>query len=190
MRYNKTMLTSASRALAISALALMSTAGVRAEDPARGVKPYFLTQLAETEKKFVDLAEAIPADKYKWRPGEGVRSISEVLVHVAGADVMLAARFLGTQMPANIKLSRTSEKDMTDKAQIIALMKQTFGFLRDTAASKTDADLLKPVKLFGGQETNGDGALMFISNHMHEHLGQLIAYARTNGVVPPWSQKQ
>jgi uncharacterized damage-inducible protein DinB len=179
----------ASRLLAVSALGLISIAGVRAEDPARGVKAYFLTQLNDTEKKFLDLAQAIPAEKYSWRPGDGVRSISEVLVHVAGADVMLGARFLGTKMPEGI-VTRTSEKDMTDKAKIIETMKKSFAFLSDTAAKMSDADLQKPVKLFGGQETNGDGALMFISNHMHEHLGQLIAYARTNGVVPPWSQKQ
>src|SRR5689334_7810842 len=133
---------SATRLLAVSALTLALTAGVRAEDPAHGVKPYFLTQLTDTEKKFISLAEAIPAEKYSWRPGEGVRSISEVLVHVAGADVMLGARFLGAEMPANIKITRTSEKDLTDKAKIIELMKTTFAFLHDTAAKKTDADLM------------------------------------------------
>lgn len=190
MRYNITMQKLASRLLAVSALGLLSVAGVRAEDPARGVKTYFLAQLNDTEKKFIDLAQAIPAEKYSWRPGEGVRSISEVLVHVSGADVMLGARFLGAKMPENIKLNRNSEKELTDKAKIIETMKTSFAFLSETAAKMSDADLQKPVKLFGGQETNGDGALMFISNHMHEHLGQLIAYARTNGVVPPWSQKQ
>ena len=185
------MLNVASRLFAVSALAVTLASGVRAEDPTgRGVQAYFLTQLGDTEKKFIDLATAIPAEKYKWRPAEGVRSISEVLVHVSGADVFLAARFLGVAMPTDIKMSPTMEKDLTDKDKIIALMKTTFGFLHDTVAKMTAADLQKPVKLFGGTETNGDGALMFISNHMHEHLGQLIAYSRTNGVVPPWSQKR
>jgi uncharacterized damage-inducible protein DinB len=176
----------ASRLLALSALGVLSVCAVRAEDPVTGVKPYFLTQLKDTEKKFLDLAQAIPAEKYSWRPGEGVRSVSEVLVHVSGADVMLGARFLGATMPETIKMSRTMEKDLTDKAKIVDFMKTTFAFLNDAAAK---ADLSKPVKVFGGVETNGDGALMAISNHMHEHLGQLIAYARVNGVVPPWSQK-
>jgi len=181
----------ASRLFAISVLAVTIASSVRAEDPnGRGVQAYFLTQLTDTEKKFVDLANAIPADKYKWRPGEGVRSISEVLVHVSGADIMLAARFLGVKMPDNIKMSPTMEKDLTDKDKIIEMMKNSFAFLHDTAAKMSTADLQKPVKLFGGAETNGDGALMFISNHMHEHLGQLIAYSRINGVVPPWSQKR
>jgi uncharacterized damage-inducible protein DinB len=152
---------------------------------AQGVSGYrgeFLSQLDATEKKFVDLANAIPQEKYGWRPGAGVRSVSEVFMHVAGANFMLT-RVIGTPPPSGI--DRGMEKSVTEKAQVVEMMKKSFAHMRD-AVNKMDADGDKPVKIFGRESTNR-GALLFLSDHMHEHLGQQIAYARTNGVVPPWS---
>lgn len=176
---------SSSRLLAYCLLSVATLAGARAEDL---IRRDYVSQLNDVEKKVTSLAEAIPAEKYSWRPGEGVRSISEVFVHIAGANYMLTSRFLSAKLPDTFKPSRTMEKDITDKAKVIELLHNAFAYARDTASKMSEADLQKPVKTFSG-ETNGDGALFFMANHLHEHLGQLIAYARTNGVTPPWSQK-
>jgi uncharacterized damage-inducible protein DinB len=139
-----------------------------------------VANLADTEKKIVSLAEAMPAEKYSWRPMEGVRSVGEVYMHIAGANYMIPAA-LGAKAPAGI--SRDMEKTVTDKAKIIEQLKQSFAHVRQAIESSTDN---KATKLFGRDNTHG-GVKLLIITHLHEHLGQSIAYARTNKVTPPWS---
>ena len=125
----------------------------------------------------------MPQEKYAWRPVTGVRSVSEVFVHIAGANYMLPS-FTGVKPPAGI--SRDMEKTVTDKAKVVELLKQSFEHIRGAATGVADADLDKEIKMFGRPFTVRS-AYFLMANHMHEHLGQAIAYARTNGVVPPWS---
>jgi len=145
----------------------------------------FLQQLTEVEKKYTSLAQAIPQDKLAWRPAPGVRSISEVCMHITGANYMLPV-FLGIKAPAG--LNPNMEKTVTEKDKIMSMMKKAYAHVRKGIESISDADLDKKTKFFGA-ETNYHAVMYRIANHMHEHLGQLIAYARTNGVVPPWSAK-
>ncbi len=148
------------------------------------VPSYMLEQVNGLEKNFVRLAEAIPDEKYVWRPAEGVRSVSEVLLHVAGANYGFPAA-IGVPVPAGIDM-RTFEKSTTDKAKVIALVKASFAHARQSVEKLTEADLAKPIKLFG-RDTQAREAMLVMSHHMHEHMGQLIAYARVNGIVPPWT---
>jgi len=140
-----------------------------------------LANLADTEKKIVSLAEAVPQDKYAWRPADGVRSVSEVFMHIAGANYMIPSA-LGAKPPAG--LTRDMEKTVTDKAKVVEQLKQSFAHLRQAITSATDDS--KATKLFGRESTYGATKLLIIT-HLHEHLGQSIAYARTNKVTPPWS---
>jgi uncharacterized damage-inducible protein DinB len=133
------------------------------------------------------LAEAMPADKYSWRPGDGVRSVGEVYMHVASANYFLPT-FWGIKIPEGID-PRSFEKDGGDKAKTVATLKASFEYLHQALDKLTDADLGKPVDFFGRKAKVADIALGAAS-HAHEHLGQAIAYARMNGVVPPWSVKQ
>ena len=149
-----------------------------------GFRGLFLKQLDDVQSKIVSLAEAVPQEKYTWRPAEGVRSISEVYTHIASANYFLP-NFIGIKPPATFSPAITKE---TDKAKVIDALKGSFEHLRQVALNLSDADLEKPVKLFG-QDTTYEGVLFLIANHMHEHLGQSIAYARTNGVTPPWSKR-
>ena len=149
-----------------------------------GFKDLFLGQLKDVETKVVSLAEAMPEAKYGWRPEEGVRSVSEVFVHIAGANYLFP-NFVGVKPPAGI--SPTMEKTVTEKAKVVETLKASFAHARQAVEGLSDADLHKPVKLFG-QQTTYEGVLFLMANHMHEHLGQSIAYARSNGVVPPWSK--
>jgi uncharacterized damage-inducible protein DinB len=114
-----------------------------------------------------------------------VRSVGEVYMHVVAGSSMLPT-FLGASPMEGI--TRESEKTVTDKAKIVAYLKESIGNVRAIALKISDADLEKKVKIFGGQEVTERQVLVRILNHMHEHLGQSIAYARMNGVAPPWSK--
>jgi uncharacterized damage-inducible protein DinB len=154
---------------------------------ASGLRAEYAAEVDEVGKKLVDLAESIPADKYGWRPGPGVRSVGEVFVHVVGGNSTLPS-FLGARRMEGV--SRESEKTVTDKAKIVELLRKSIENAKAAAMNISDADLEKKVKTFGDREMTGRQVLMRMLNHMHEHLGQAIAYARMNGVTPPWSARE
>jgi uncharacterized damage-inducible protein DinB len=169
-------------ALVLTALVLAASAAP-AQAPAKGFRGAFLAQQAGVEKELVALAEATPAEKFSWRPAEGVRSVSEVYMHLAGANYMLPS-FAGVKVPEGI--SRDMEKTVTEKAAVIDALKKSFAHLRAAVEATPDADLDKPLRFFG-MDSTVLGLYVLIANHEHEHLGQSIAYARMNGIVPPWS---
>ena len=152
-----------------------------------GVKDEILRQIEDAEKKLVALAEAMPAEKFAWRPGEGVRSTGEVFAHVSGANYFLPT-FWGAKMPEGID-PRSFEKDGADKARTLATLKSSFEFARKAISEISDADLDKAIKMFG-RDANVREATLVVATHAHEHLGQAIAYARMNKVVPPWSRQE
>src|SRR5712691_10221637 len=150
--------------------------------PKSGFRAEFLQDLDAVQKKIIDLAAAMPADKYSWRPAPGVRSVSEVFMHIAGGNYFLAS-FVGMKPPA---YDESTLERINDKARVLAELRKSFDHIRMAALNASDADLDKPIKMFGN-DTTVRGAFMTALNHLHEHLGQSIAYARMNGVVPPWS---
>lgn len=158
----------------------------RAQDAANlsGVRAEILFWIQDAESKLVQLAEAIPQEKYTWRPGEGVRSVSEVFLHVAGGNYSIP-RAIGVQPPAGFT-PQGFERSTTDKAKIIEQLQNSFAHLKKAVAGVSDADLDKAVRLFGRDSTQRN-VLLLLATHTHEHLGQMIAYARVNGVVPPWT---
>lgn len=177
----------------IAAAALVSTAGTaaaqaaasaKADAPTSGYRAEFVKEVNYFDGRYLQLAEAIPADKYNWRPAEGVRSIAEVLMHVAGANMMIP-RFAGVDPPEGFA-AQGYEKSTTDKAKIIAELRKSFDHMRKTGGIMKDADADKQMRVFG-MEMTGRSYAFFMARHLGEHLGQLIAYARVNGVVPPWS---
>ena len=153
----------------------------KAPAPANGFRAEFLTNLDDVQEKILDLAESLPADKFAWRPAPDVRSTSEVFMHIAGGNYFLCT-FLGMDPP---KMNGDIEKKITRKADVIAELNRSFEHLRN--AVNATSDLEKPVKMFGTQTTQR-GVLITMLSHLHEHLGQSVAYARMNGVVPPWSR--
>ena len=158
------------------------------KDGTPGVTGYRSEVLAEVmiqEDKFLRLAEAIPADKYSWRPAPDVRSVAEVFLHVSAANFNLY-KLVGTPPPAGLEIKEL-EKSTTDKAKVIATMRDSFSHARKAITSMSDADLDKPLDWFGGKNTER-GILLFVTRHAAEHLGQSIAYARFMGIVPPWTE--
>jgi len=179
--------------LIIAALALACGAPPAAEEPAAeesssaavAVREAALARLSALEGKYVGLAEAVPQDKYTWSPGEGVRSVSELFLHVASANYRLP-NMIGTPPPEGMNFEEY-EKSTTDQAEIVAALKASFPHSRKAYENVADGDLENAVKVFGRDSTNA-GALITFNGHLSEYLGQGIAYARVNGVVPPWNQ--
>jgi len=158
------------------------------KDGTPGVTGYRAEVLAEVmiqEDKFTRLADAIPADKYAWRPSPDVRSFAEVFLHVSAANYNLY-KLVGTPPPAGIDI-RGLEKSTTDKAKVMATLKDSFAHAKAAIKAMPDADLDKSLDWFGGKNTER-GILLFIVRHAAEHLGQSIAYARFAGIVPPWTE--
>ena len=135
----------------------------------------------------IALAEATPAEKFAWRPAPGVRSMSEVYMHIALANFYLLS-VTGPKMPADIK-SEEMEKTVTAKAEVIDWLKRSLEAVKAARASLKPGDMERSVKIFG-RDAHVDGMYLRIIVHANEHMGQLIAYARMNGIVPPWSKSE
>ncbi len=169
--------------LLLAALALTASAA-HAQAPTTGWRAEFLGSLAQAEQKYVALAQAVPWAKYQWRPATGVRSVCEVYLHIAGANYLFSGP-LGAAPPSGVNV-QSIEKCPASREQVVATMRASFAHLRNAvlATKETDADV--PVTIFG-MKTTKRGLLLFSAEHAGEHLGQSIAYARSNAVVPPWS---
>lgn len=139
----------------------------------------------DAANKLVRLAEAIPAEKYTWRPGEGVRSVSEVFLHVAAGNYSIPRR-LGAPAPEGFN-PQGYDKSTTDKAKVIEALKASIEHVRKAYAGVTDTEKTAP--WFGGRQATMREIMFFLDTHEHEHLGQMIAYARMNGIVPPWTEE-
>jgi uncharacterized damage-inducible protein DinB len=150
-----------------------------------GFRSEVMAEVMVQEDKFTRLAEAIPADKYSWRPAADVRSFAEVFLHVSAANYNLY-KMVGTPPPTGIDV-KNLEKSTTEKAKVVATLKDSFAHAKQAIKAMPDADLEKSMDWFGGKNTER-GVLLFIVRHAAEHLGQSIAYARMAGVVPPWTE--
>lgn len=180
----------------IPALLLVAAAGVLSitspavaqSDDIEGLRADMVADISSMESKYVALAEAMPASSYGWRPMDGVRSVGEVYCHVAGANYLIP-QFFGVEIPAEAgaveQLCDTDDLE-SRKAGAVEALRVSFAHARHAIAAVQDDDLDDATKLFGQDTTKRAAMLMYVT-HMHEHLGQSVAYARSNGVVPPWS---
>jgi uncharacterized damage-inducible protein DinB len=148
--------------------------------------------LNDLQKKIVDLANAMPESAYAWRPGTGVRSVGEVLQHIA-ADNYILPIYMGTPAPPATGITADYGSAVTyetrrglGKAQIVADLEASFAHLHRAINVNTDANITQNIDWFGTPATRLQGMTGTVG-HLHEHLGQLIAYARSNNVKPPWS---
>ena len=180
------------RSSTLAVLALTLTLSLAAQQKRDGVMGDLMKDAADVQTKIVDLAKAMPASAYEWKPGPGVRSTGEVLMHVAADNYFLPAA-MGIPAPAatgitgDYKTAAAFEKRPMARDQILAELEKSFAFLQSSMAATPDAKLDAPIEMFGQKSTN---RAMWIATatHLHEHLGQLIAYARSNKVTPPWSK--
>lgn len=173
-------------------LTLVFGSPIRAQQRA-GVMGDLVGDVEQVQKKIVALANAMPDSAFAWRPGTGIRSSGEVFMHVAADNYFMPAA-MGLPIPSetgiNGKEYQTAaafEKKTMARAQVIAEVETSFGVLKSSMTTFPDAKLDAPVEVFG-EKTTYRALWVSTVTHLHEHLGQLIAYARTNKVVPPWSK--
>jgi len=152
-------------------------------DSLEGLWQGFDGEWGHVSRQLIALAETIPAEKYAWRPGAGVRSTSEVIMHVAVANFYLLS-VTGPPMPKYLA-SNDIEKSVTRKADVISWLRRSLEAVRTRRASLKEGDLAREVKI-EGRDATVDGMYLRIIVHANEHMGQLIAYARMNGIAPPW----
>jgi uncharacterized damage-inducible protein DinB len=152
--------------------------------PSYDMKGQALLDLQTMQKKFVDLANAVPADKLTWRPSPDARSFAEVFLHVSGERYGIL-HLMGVDTPAGFD-GKALEKSTTDRAQIVAELDKSWEFTQKTINAMPNAEFAKLLPKLGPQANAGDVVYILVAD-AHEHLGQAVAYARENGVVPPWT---
>ena len=155
--------------------------------PSYDMKAQALFDLQNLQKKYAELAQAIPAEKYTWRPEPGVRSVSELFLHVSAANFNIPTMMTGTSPAADFQKDGY-EQSTTDKAKIVDQLNKSFGFAVAALQKMSNADFAKPEKKLGPDANDGD-VIYILVTHNHEHLGQSIAYARVNGITPPWTEE-
>jgi uncharacterized damage-inducible protein DinB len=165
-------------------LCLVNLPKLAAQDPLDGLWQGYDGEWRHVSNQLIALAEATPADKFAWRPAPGVRSTSEVYMHIVMANFWLLSA-TGQKMPPDLK--QDSEKTITSKPEVIAWLKHSLEAVKQAHLAATPADMAKRVKI-DGRNATVDGIYLRIIIHDNEHMGQLIAYARMTGVVPPWSK--
>lgn len=161
----------------------MSGALLRAQP--EGIWQGYDPEWGHVSRQLIALAEATPQEKFGWRPGPGVRSMSEVYMHIVMANFYLLS-LTGPKLPADLD-SPDMEKTVTAKADVVNWLKRSLDAVKTAHAAVTPADLRRKIKV-QGRDADVDGMYLRIIVHANEHMGQLVAYARMNGIVPPWSQ--
>ena len=153
------------------------------QDPLEGLWQGYDGEWTHVSRQLVALAEATPAEKYAWRPAPGVRSTSEVYMHIVIANFGLLG-YTGPKVPADLKPDL--EKTVTAKADVIAWLKRSLDAVKQAHLAVTPGDLQRKVHVHD-RDATVDGMYLRIIVHANEHMGQLVAYARMTGIAPPWS---
>jgi uncharacterized damage-inducible protein DinB len=141
-------------------------------------------------KHVLELEEAIPQNKFNWRPGPGVRSVAEAFMHIAFANYGMIKMASGKEPPADAEFEMNPvkwDKKTTNKAEIKKILETSFAHVQAVLPTIPDSDLDKKVDFFG-TPMSVRSVLLTLVGHVNEHLGQEVAYARTNKIVPPWSK--
>ncbi|HSM06948.1 MAG TPA: DinB family protein [Longimicrobiales bacterium] len=163
-------------------LTLAVTAPVAAQSPP-DFRQEFQGQFEASARKLVALAEAMPEEAWDWRPMEGVASVGEVYMHIARYNYLYPDQNLGMGAPVAYA---GFEEEVTDRDEALEVLATSMDHVRGVLDSMSDEDLESVTRLYG-RDVGKWAVLLQLVTHMNEHLGQSIAYARMNGVVPPWS---
>jgi uncharacterized damage-inducible protein DinB len=171
---------------AILVMALLAARPMLAQKAPEGIWQGYDGEWKHVSSQLVALAEATPDEKFSWRPAAGVRSTSEVYMHIAMANFYLLS-VTGPKMPADMK--EGMEKGVTAKADVINWLKRSLEAVKEAHLKETPADLQRKVHIYD-RDATVDGMYLRIIVHANEHMGQLVAYARMTGVAPPWSKAE
>jgi uncharacterized damage-inducible protein DinB len=165
-------------------VALLGARSVLAQTAPEGIWQGYDGEWRHVSSQLMALAQATPAEKFSWRPAPGVRSTSEVYMHIVGANFYLLS-VTGPKMPSDFK--EEMEKTVASKAEVIDWLKRSLDAVKEAHLAETPKDLQRKVHI-ADRDATVDGIYLRILLHANEHMGQLVAYARMTGVVPPWSR--
>ena len=184
LRSIRTLLTAAGVLLAVSVVTARA-----ADAPAiPGFRGEVIANMQEASDKIIELSGAMPTGKWTWRPGKGVRSVGEVYMHIASSNYSLCS-ILGATSPISAEELKQLDKAPPNPVKMAQMLRDSYAFAAQTISAMSDSDLDAQVTFFGRQVTKR-AMLLSMASHSHEHLGQAIAYARVNGVVPPWTARE
>ncbi|WP_084088437.1 DinB family protein [Fodinibius roseus] len=167
--------------LLILASAVQTT---KAQEDGNNFKEQF-SQHFDYASRVLSLAKAMPAEKYSWRPGEGVSSVEEVYTHIARYNFYYLQNSLGVSVPDDVDVDNI--ESITGKEEVVEILEQSIEYVKGQVEAMPESRLQEQTELYG-RTVNGRAVLMQLITHKSEHVGQAIAYARVNGVVPPWSE--
>lgn len=166
------------------AILLMPPSLAMAQDSA-AFKAEFLRHYNTSARKFLALAEAMPADRYTWQPDDDAMSVADVYMHIVRYNYNHPHTYLNAALPDGVDLD--AMQGVTGKREVLDHLNASVAYVKEVAGKLDEEALRTPTRLYG-RETEGWGVLFQLITHMNEHLGQSIAYARMSGVTPPWSR--
>jgi len=170
---------------------VVTAAPAMAQGSPGDLRGQYVADFEVMESKFNELAGAMDADMYGWRPMDGVRTVSEVYMLIVAENYLVPAAW-GAEPPDGVAVSNAMFGELagvTIKREVLEYLEESFAYMRQAVASLADEQMHETIQMFG-QERTVQEALFMIAGDMHEHLGQAIAYARMNEVVPPWTARQ
>ena len=175
----------------VRTLAVLTTAtcltvsAARAQSAPTDYRDEAMRHFARSSDKAVQLARAMPEELYGWSPMEGVRPVAEVYMHIARYNYLYLTRELGLPLPPHVDLATMEQ--VTDKAKVTAILEASVEFVKQHISAMRESDVTSMTVQYG-RDVAGWAVLFQLVAHMNEHVGQSVAYARMNGVVPPWSR--
>jgi uncharacterized damage-inducible protein DinB len=169
-------------------VSLLTPALAIAQDAPPGIRGEIIRSMLDAGGKIQELAGAIPDSKYTWKPSKDVRSTGQVLLHVVAANYMLPSLF-GVKSPMSADEMQKLDTQTMEPAKIRQMLRDSYAWATKAVADTPDSTLETPIDFFGKKMTKRGGMLV-LASHSHEHLGQLIAYARANNITPPWTARE
>ena len=174
--------------LVLSLAALLVPAWAAAQDLPAGIRGEIIASMKDAGSKIEELSAAVPDGKYTWKPSKDVRSVGQVYLHVVAANYLIPS-FLGVQPTMSKDELIKLDSQTMEPAKIRQMLKDSYAWAEKAVADVPDSDLDAPLEFFGMKWTKRS-AMLLLASHSHEHLGQSIAYARANNVVPPWTARE
>lgn len=168
-------------AFMVVALGIQSALG---QESANNFKSQF-SQHFDYASRVLSLAKAMPAEKYTWRPSEEVSSVEEVYTHIARYNFYYPHNSLGIPAPDDVDVENI--ESISGKEEVVEILERSIEHVKESVEQMEASKLEEKTELYG-RTVNGQAVLMQLITHKSEHVGQSIAYARMNGVVPPWNE--
>ena len=174
--------------LFLALAALLVPAWASAQDMPAGIRGEMIASMKDAGGKIEELSAAIPDGKYTWKPSKDVRSAGQVFLHVVQANYMIPGFFGAQSSMSKEELMKLDQQTM-EPAKIRQMLKDSYAFAEKSISDTPDSDLETQVTFFG-MSMSKRAAMLLLTSHSHEHLGQAIAYARSNNITPPWTARE